>query len=152
MYELPANMPNDLKLRTSTGTSEIPQIKGEHLFGHSKQRCLQLLLETNKTLTIQFSIESSMLLYFTTQTSFTFFAKKCSLILPLKILEKSSWAGFCGLNSLILWVTMVELSWPSLEASFQYQWKFNKMQLKVIYPAKIVRKQCLCQGKWTFSL
>ena len=37
MCELPANMPIDLKLKTSTGTSEIPQIKGGHLFGHSSK-------------------------------------------------------------------------------------------------------------------
>ena len=36
MCELPANMPIDLKLKTSMGTSKIPQIKGGHLFGHSK--------------------------------------------------------------------------------------------------------------------
>ena len=35
---------------------------------------------------------------------------------------------------------MIVHVWPSLEASFQYQWKFNKMQLKTIYPAKIVKK------------
>ena len=42
MCELPVNMPIDLKLKTSTGTSstgtsEIPQIKGGHLFGHSSK-------------------------------------------------------------------------------------------------------------------
>ena len=39
MCELPANMPIDLKLRTSIGTSEIPQIKGVYLATQSKGVC-----------------------------------------------------------------------------------------------------------------
>ena len=39
MCELPANMPIDYKLKTSTGTSEIPQIKGGYLASQSKGVC-----------------------------------------------------------------------------------------------------------------
>ena len=36
MCELPPDMSNSLKLKASTGTSEMPEIKGEHLVGHPK--------------------------------------------------------------------------------------------------------------------
>ena len=39
MCELPANMPIDFKLKTSTGICEIPQIKGGHLARQSKDIC-----------------------------------------------------------------------------------------------------------------
>ena len=39
MCELSANMPIDFKLKTSTGTSEIPQIKGGYLATQSKGVC-----------------------------------------------------------------------------------------------------------------
>ena len=93
-----------------------------------------------------------MLLDFTTQTSFTFFAKKFSIILPLKTLEKSIWAGFSGFNSWIIWVTVVVHSWPSLETSFQYQWKINNMQLKIVYPAKIVKNSVTVNEPFLYML
>ena len=39
MCELPANVPIDFKLNTSTGTSEIPRIKGGYLATQSKGAC-----------------------------------------------------------------------------------------------------------------